>query len=163
MNAFFKSPMTALNMEWFAVQKLDRHVIIFTKGSRFPKSTGEPRGSRGPLIWRGGKGSSALKMYPFKTHQFSSVAQLCPTLCNPMDCSTSGFPVHHQLLEFAQTHVHRVGDAIQPSQPLSSPSPPSFNISQQIGTQLTQIWLIHYAYIKIPKNLKNSTKNGTWI
>ena len=60
----------------------------------------------------------------FKTyaHQFSSVAQLCPTLCNPMDCSTPGFPDHHQLLEFTQTHVHRFGDNIQPSHPLSSPS-----------------------------------------
>ena len=71
-------------------------------------STGEPCGSRGPLIWRGGKGTSALKMYPFKTHQFSSVAQSFPTLCNPMDCSTPGLPVHHHLLEFAQTHVHWV-------------------------------------------------------
>ena len=65
--------------------------------------------------------------------QFSSVAQSCPTLCNPMDCSTPGFPVHHQLLELAQTHVHRVGDAIQPSHPLSSPSPPTFNLSQHQG------------------------------
>ena len=56
---------------------------------------------------------------------FSSVAQLCLTLCNPMDCSTPGFSVHHQLLELAQTHIHRVGDAIQPSHPLSSPSPPA--------------------------------------
>ena len=61
--------------------------------------------------------------------QFSSAAQLCLTLCDPMDCSTPGFPVHHQLLELAQTHVHRVSDAIQPSHPLSSPSPhyDSFN------------------------------------
>ena len=57
--------------------------------------------------------------------QFSSVTQLCPTLCNPMNCSTPGFPVHHQHLEFTQTHVHRIGDAIQPSHPLSSPSPPA--------------------------------------
>ena len=57
--------------------------------------------------------------------QFSSVAQLCPTLCDPMNCSTPGFPVHHQLPEFTQTHVHRVGDAIQPSHPLSSPFPSS--------------------------------------
>jgi len=56
--------------------------------------------------------------------QFSSVAQSCPTLCNPMNCSTPGLPVHHQLPEFTQTHVHRVGDAIQPSHPPSSPSPP---------------------------------------
>ena len=55
--------------------------------------------------------------------QFSSVAQLCPTLCNPMNCSTPGLPVHHQLLESTQTHVHWVDDAIQPSYPLSSPSP----------------------------------------
>ena len=54
----------------------------------------------------------------------------CSTLCNPMDCSTPGFPVLHHLPEFAQTHVHWVGDAIQPSHPLSSPSPPAFNLSQ---------------------------------
>ena len=64
--------------------------------------------------------------------QFSSVAQSCPTLCHPMDCSTPGLPVHHQLLEFTQTHVHWVGDAIQPSHPLSSPSP-AFNLSQHQG------------------------------
>ena len=62
--------------------------------------------------------------------QFSSVAQLCPTLCDPMNCSTPGFPVYHQLPEFTQTHVHRVSDAIQPSHPLSSPSPPAPNPSQ---------------------------------
>ena len=57
--------------------------------------------------------------------QFSSVAQLCPTLSDTMNCSTPGLPVHHQLPEFTQTHVHRVGDAIQPSHPLSSASPPA--------------------------------------
>ena len=62
--------------------------------------------------------------------QFSSVAQSCPTLCDPMIRSTPGFPVHHQLLEFTQIHVHRVSDAIQPSHPLSSPSPPAPNPSQ---------------------------------
>ena len=61
--------------------------------------------------------------------QFSSVAQSCPTLSDPMDYSTPGLPVHHQFLELTQTHVHRVSDAIQPSHPLSSPSPPAFNIS----------------------------------
>ena len=61
--------------------------------------------------------------------QFNSIAQSCPTLCDPMDCSMPGFPVHHQLPELAQTLVHRVGDAIQPSHPLSSPSPPAFNFS----------------------------------
>ena len=64
---------------------------------------------------------------------FTSVAQLCPTLCNGMDCSKPGFPVHHQLPELAQTHVHRVGDAIQPSHPLSSTSSPAFNLFQQQG------------------------------
>ena len=63
-------------------------------------------------------------------HQFSSIAQSCPTLCNPMNYSMPGLPVHHQLLEFTQTHIHRVGDAIQPSHPLSSPSPPAPNPSQ---------------------------------
>ena len=61
---------------------------------------------------------------------FSSVAQLCPTFCDPTDCSTPGFPVHHQLPELAQTHVHHIGDAIQPSHPLLFPSPPTFNLPQ---------------------------------
>ena len=60
---------------------------------------------------------------------FSSVAHLCPTLCDTMDCSTPGFPVYQQLPELAQTHVHPVGDAIQPSHPLLSPSLPAFNLS----------------------------------
>ena len=59
--------------------------------------------------------------------QIRSVAQSCPTLCDPMNRSTPGFPVHHQLLEFTQNHVHQVSDAIQPSHPLSSPSPPAPN------------------------------------
>ena len=59
-----------------------------------------------------------------------SVAQSCPTLCDPMNCSLPGLPVHHQLPESIQTHVHWVGDGIQPSHPLSSPFPPSFNLSQ---------------------------------
>ena len=62
--------------------------------------------------------------------QIRSVAQSCPTLCDPMNCSTPGLSVHHHLPEFAQTHVHRVGDAIQPSHPLSSPFPPAPNPSQ---------------------------------
>ena len=65
--------------------------------------------------------------------QFSSVGQSCPTLCNPMGCSTPGLPVHHQFPEFTQTHVHWISDAIQPSHPLSSPSPPAFNLSQHQG------------------------------
>ena len=65
--------------------------------------------------------------------QFSSVTQSCPTLSDPMDCSKPGLPVHHQLLELAQTRVHQVGDAIQPSHSWSSPSPPAFNLSQHQG------------------------------
>ena len=65
--------------------------------------------------------------------QFSSVTQSCLTLCDPMDCSMPGLLVHHQLLEFTQTHVHWVGDAIQPSHPLSSPSLPTFNLPQHQG------------------------------
>ena len=65
--------------------------------------------------------------------QFSSVTQLCPTLCDSMNRSTPGLPVHHQLREFTQTHVHQVGDAIQPSHPLLSPSPPALNLSQHQG------------------------------
>ena len=67
---------------------------------------------------------------PTMVHLVSSVTQSCPTLCDPMNCSTPGLPVHHQLPEFTQTHVHRVSDAIQPSHPLLSPSPPAPNPSQ---------------------------------
>ena len=69
----------------------------------------------------------------FSIIQFGLVTQSCPTLCDPMDCSMPGLPLHNQLPEFTQTHVHRVGDAIQPSHPLSSPSPPAFNLSQHQG------------------------------
>ena len=62
--------------------------------------------------------------------QFSSVTQSCPTFCDPINCRTSGLPVHHQLPEFTQTHIHRVSHAIQPSHPLLSPSPPAPNPSQ---------------------------------
>ena len=67
---------------------------------------------------------------PISSVQFSSVTQSCLTLCDPMNCSTPGLPVHNQLLEFTETHVHRVSHAIQPSHPLSSPSPPAPNTSQ---------------------------------
>ena len=66
-------------------------------------------------------------------HQFSPVTQSCPTLCNPMDRSMPGLPVHHQLPEFTHTHVNRISDAIQPSHSLSSPSPPALNLSQHHG------------------------------
>ena len=73
----------------------------------------------------------------YRTEKFCSVqltlSDSCQTLCDPMDCSMPGFPVHHQLPKLAQTHVHRVGDAIQPSHPLSYSSPPAFNLSQHQG------------------------------
>ena len=93
--------------------------------------TGEPGG----LLSMGSQSRTRLKRLSSSSSrissvQFSSVAQSCPTLCDPMNCSTPGLPVHHQLPEFTQTHVHRVSDAIQPSHPLWSPSPPALNPSQ---------------------------------
>ena len=90
---------------------------------------GESQGRRslvGCCLW----GRTELDMTEVTSVQFSSVAQLCPTLCDPMNRSTPGLPVHHQLPEFTKTHVHWVSDAIQPSHPLSSPSPPAPNASQ---------------------------------
>ena len=74
-----------------------------------------------------------IHMYIYISISISSVTQSCPTLCDPMNRSTPGLPVHHQLLEFTQTHVHWVGDVIQPSHPLLSSSPPAFNLSQHQG------------------------------
>ena len=77
------------------------------------------------------QGSSALTTVGvISSVQFSSVAQTCPTLCDPMNRNTPGLPVHHQLPEVTQTHVHQVGDAIQPSHPPSSPFPPALSLSQ---------------------------------
>ena len=94
--------------------------------------------------------------------QFSSVAQSCPTLWDPMNHSTPGLPVHHQLPEFTQTHVHRVSDAIQPSHPLSSPSPPAPNPSQHQGlfqwvnsshevAKLLEFQLQHHSFQRNPR------------
>ena len=74
-----------------------------------------------------------MMRYYLTSVRISSVTQSCPTLCEPMNHSTPGLPVHHQLPEFTQTHVHRVSNAIQPSHPLSSPSPPALNLSQHQG------------------------------
>ena len=86
---------------------------------------------RHPGPW--GTGSGLETQTVLQTGCCCSVAQLCLTLCDPMDCSMPGFPVLHQLLEFAQTRVHQVGDAILPSLPLLSPSPPAFSLSQHQG------------------------------
>ena len=103
-----------------------------------PLSNGRKwRGTKEPIEGDRGEWKSWLKTQHSKNenHGIWSIqfTQSCPTLCNPMDCSKPGFPVHHQLLKLAQTHGHQVGDAIQPSHPVSSPSPPAFNLSQHQG------------------------------
>ena len=98
--------------------------------------TGWAASTQSQTLWRTGTELPILFFLEFEcltqclAHlvQFSSVAQLCLTLCDPMNCSTPGLPVYHQLPESTQTHVHWVGDAIQPSHPLSSPSPPALNL-----------------------------------
>ena len=120
---------------------LSLHSLI--KASQKGSTDSEPKKTDLPLDWK--KNINVQQWEEFLTTifrnglpsvpiapQFSSVTQSCPTLCDPIDCSTPGLPVHHQLLELAQTHVHRVSDAIQPSHPLSSPSP-AFNLSQHQG------------------------------
>ena len=100
--------------------------------------------------------------YLFLVAHFSSVTQSCPTLCDPMSCSTPGLPVHHQLPEFTQTQVHRVSDAIQPSHPLSSPSPPAPNPSQHQSlfqwvssshevAKVLEFQLQHHSFQRIPR------------
>ena len=94
------------------------------------------RGAWGAIVHRVAKSQIQLSDWHFHftlKFQFSSVAQSCLTLCDPMNRSLPGLPVHHQLPEFTQTHVHRVSDAIQPSHPLSSPSPPAPNPSWHQG------------------------------
>ena len=85
------------------------------------------------MISAGPVNSREVYWSSFEVIQFSSVTLSCPTLCDPMNRSMPGFPVHHQLPEFTQTNVHWVGNVIQPSHPLSSPSPPPFNLSQHQG------------------------------
>ena len=86
--------------------------------------------------------NSSIINFPIliRSDQIRSVAQSCPTLCDPMNRSTPGLPVHHQLPEFTQTHFHRVSDAIQPSHPLSSPSPPAPNPSQHQTFPMIQLF-----------------------
>ena len=105
----------------------------------------------------------AYNFFSKNLHQFSSVTQLCPTLCDLMNRSTPGLPVHHQLPEFTQTDVHRVSDAIQPSHPLLSPSPPALNLSQHQGlfkwvssshkgSKLLELWLQHQSFQWTPRS-----------
>ena len=108
---------------WF--WNLEKGTWLFSVHDNFPRDT---RLSLWPLI-----SLLNIMVYGSKTDlmvQFSSVAQSCPILCDTMDCSSPDLPVYHQLPEFTQTHVHWVGDAIHPSHPLSSPSPPAFCLSQ---------------------------------
>ena len=106
-------------LEWVA--------IFFSRGSSQPRDWTHLPALAGRFFTTEPPGK------PKVSYQFSSVAQLCPTLCDPMDRSMPGLPVHHQLPEFTKTHIHWVGDAMQPSRPLSSPSPPALNLSQHQG------------------------------
>ena len=107
--------------------------------------------------------------------QFSSLAQSCPTLCDPMNRSTPGLPVHHQLPEFTQTHIHRVRDAIQPSHPLSSPSSPAPNPSQHQSlfqwvnsshevAKVLEFYLQHHSFQRTPRAdlLQNGLVGSPW-
>ena len=92
--------------------------------------------------------------------QFSSVAQLCPILWEPMDCNLPGLSVHHQLQEFSQIHAHCVGDTIQPSSPLSSPSPPALNLSQHQGLFK---WISSSHQVAKPLELQFQHQSFHWI
>ena len=111
--------------------------------------------------------TKSLSFCCFKV-QFSSVAQSCPTLHDPMNHSTPGPPVHHQLPEFTQTHVHQVGDAIQPSHPLSSPFPPAPNPSQHQSFPMNQLFAwggrstgVSALASLLPKNSRGCFKVGS--
>ena len=129
----------------------------FLTGSRIPNTLLRFRHDGKSTSWKGHWAISGLKeSSPFlqfwdiySTLQFSSVTQSCSTLNEAMDCSRPGFPVHHQLLEPTQTHIHHVRDAIQPSHPLSPPSPPTFNLSQH---QMwgNSSWLLPFGHGVLP-------------
>ena len=103
-------------------------------------------------------------MDTFVSVQFSSFSQSCPTLCDPMDCSTPGLPVHPQFPEFTQTQVHRVSDAIQSSHPLSSPSPPTFNLSQHQGFSSESVLRIRWPkYWSFGSNISPSNEYSRLI
>ena len=112
----------------FQARMLKWVAIAFSRGSSQPRDRTQVSG-----ISCNGRWTLPLSHLGRLTVQFSSVAQSCPTLCDPVNHSTPDLPVHHQLPEFTQTHVHWIGDAIQPSHPLSSPSPPALNLFQHQG------------------------------
>ena len=115
MNRKKKKNLATSLPEFYCLQFLHINIVVFPKNS--PEFVP-------PLIKANNSKNKCNE------NLFSSVAQLCPTHCDSMDCSMPGFPVHHQLPEFAQTHVHWVGDATQPPHRLSSPAPPAFNLLQ---------------------------------
>ena len=131
------------------------------------------RGSSWPRDWTWVSCIGRWNLYHWDT--FSLVTQFGLTLCDPMDCSKPGFPIHHQLLELAQTHVHRVGDAIQPSCSLSSPSPPAFSLFQHQGLfqwvssshQVAKVWefqLQHqHQFFSTQLSLWSNSHIPTWL
>ena len=136
MHKMYKDSLRHNSCNWLPEVSRHRSVILLALGSENAQSwvlekwTWEPWTRR----WRGRRMKTEKALWGFRPassfSQFSSVAQSYPTLCYPMNRSTPGLPVHHQLPEFTQTRVHWVGDAIQPSHPLSSPSPPALNLFQ---------------------------------
>ena len=105
-------------------------IIQHTSGSPSYSNQRRKRNKRNPDQKRRSKALTVCRWHDIRSDQIRSVVQSCPTPCDPMNRSTPGLPVHHQLPEFTETHVHRVSDAIQPSHPLPSPSPPAPNPSQ---------------------------------
>ena len=123
------------------------HTCMYVWGANFTLITVRrinPKYSPGSVQF-----SSVQSLSHVQPVQFSSVAQSCPTLCNPMDYSMPGIPVHHQLLELAQIHVYQVSDAIQPSHPLLSPYPPAFNLSQHEGLSNESVLHIRWQSIGV--------------
>ena len=127
---------TSVNL-FFFIFKSNKNTDTNGLDQLFQISRNEQKALKNPITIYSGK---LLNLW-FNSVQFISVAWSCPTICNPMDCIMPGLPVHQQLLEFTLTHVHRVCNAIQPSHPLSSPSPLAFNLSQHQG--LFQIGRAH--------------------
>ena len=125
--------VSSLSLFYFPALEKEMATYFSVLAWRIP-GTGEPSGLPSMGSHRVGHDWSNLAAACMHcTDQFSSVAQLCPTLCDVIDCSLPGFSVHHQLLELVQTHIYWVSDAIQPSHPLLSHSPPAFNLAQHLG------------------------------